>query len=408
MRFILSVSFVFFLTEFVVGQRLFPTIFDTTQNVRMISLDGSAELSSTSIDNSILNRFIAGGEISENNIDRNIARQRILNRTGAIFYGNLKYEDYKSHLFKRPKLGYAVQLGYHQITDVTYTDQLFGLIFKGNEEYAGKSIDLNSTSFYSMAYQKLGFGILFKPSKSYVFINLINVSDYKDGGIDHGTIKQSNELDNVILDVSGNYNQPYKPNFVKGYGISFDAAYNLPIHFFKNRNAKLKISFNDIGFSYIYGGVHHYELNTIKAYQGFTIKQLVNGVKTDQSSLLDTLGVTEKDGAKWMALPFSIEISKGVNEDYEGEFQSVFGIRVYPIASFRPLIFVGADYKPVQKLHIGAMASYGGYAAFRGTIYVQYQTRRFGFGIGCDNIVGMVSKRFGFGQTYNLRLSCAL
>jgi len=51
------------------------------------------------------------------------------------------------------------------------------------------------------------------------------------------------------------------------------------------------------------------------------------------------------------------------------------------------------------------MATYGGFSTFRGTIYVQYTVKNLGFGIGCDNIVGSFSQK-GFGQTYNLKLTC--
>lgn len=68
------------------------------------------------------------------------------------------------------------------------------------------------------------------------------------------------------------------------------------------------------------------------------------------------------------------------------------------------MIYAGIDYKPISNLHLGLLASYGGYSTFRGSLYIQYKIKNFGFGISSDNIVGIVSKKQGFGQTYNIRL----
>lgn len=387
------------------GQRIFPTIIDTSHSFRQLSIDGSAEIASTAFNNQLLNRFLFGGEISAGVIDDNSVKQKSLNRGGAILSGNIVYTDLKVNLFKKEKWGYGVQLGYDQIANISYTDDLFNLVFKGNQEYANSSMDISSSSVKNIAFQKVGFGIYHKPTRSSLYFNIVNVSSYFKGGIDRGTIHQSADLDTITIDAKGSFSQPYKKTFSKGLGFSFDFSYNIPIRLFKNTTAILQAQVRNLGVAYVNGGVKRHYLDSTYSYSGFTVQQLFDGVISEESSLQDTLGIRTGSSSKWIALPFYVQLSKEVNEDFEGKFQSVFGLRVYPIASYRPLIYAGADFRPIQGLHIGLIASYGGFSVFRGTLYLQYNIRNFGVGVGMDNVVGTFYKK-GFGQTYNIRLAC--
>ena len=387
------------------GQALFPRIMDTNRTERTLIVDGSAEVSSTALDNQIINRFLMGGEITSGAIDENSARQKLFNRGGVILSGSIVYSDLKVNLFKNEKLGFGVQLGYDQIASATYTDHLFDLAFKGNKEYANSTMDITSSSIRNIAFQKVGFGVYHKPTRSSLYFNVVNVSSYMKGTIDRGTIRQSENLDTLTIDAKGSFSQPYKKTFSKGMGFSFDFNYNIPIRFFKNDRAFLQAQVRNLGVAYIEGGVKTYRMDSTYDYNGFTVQQLFDGAISSETGLMDTLGIQSRSSSKWIALPFYLQLSKEVNEDYEGKFQSVFGLRVYPIASYRPLIYAGADYRPIQGIHIGLIAAYGGFSTFRGTFYLHYNTKRFGVGVGMDNIVGTVYKR-GLGQTYNLRLTC--
>lgn len=386
------------------GQRLFPAIIDTNKNIREINIDFSAEIASTALDNQILNRILFGGEISDKAIFDNSNRQKLLNRGGSILAGTIQYTDLKVNLFKQEKLGFGIQYGYDQIASISYSDHLFNLAAKGNKEFAGSTADISSTTIRNFAFQKLGFGVILKPTKSSLFLNVVGLSNYFKGGIGNGFIRQSENLDTVTIKANGNFAQPNSQTYLKGMGLSLDFNYNIPINFFKNDHAILQAQVRNLGVVYVDKGVKHYRVDSTYNYTGFSFEQLFNGGLTN-GNLLDTLGIKREKSSKWIALPFYVQLSKAVNEEYEGKFQSLFGLRVYPVASYRPLVYVGADYKPIANLHLGLMASYGGFSTFRGTFYLQYKTPHFGFGIGIDNIVGSVYKK-GLGQTYNIQLIC--
>lgn len=387
------------------SQRLFPTIIDTNSSERSLTLDASAELATTGLNNGMLNRFLFGGAISNDVIQANHDKQKTLNRGGAILSGNLMYTDLKVNLFKNAKIGYGIQYGYSQVSSLTYTDHLYDLVFQGNKNYANVDMRLTGTTVRNMAFQKIGFGLFHKATKSSLFFNLVGVSSYFKGGISDGVLQQSIGLDTLTLAAKGSFSQPYRKTFMKGMGFSVDFNYNIPIRFFKNKRAILQVQVHDLGFAYFDGGVKRYSMDSTYRYTGFTVSQLFNGVMSKTTSLMDTLGITQKGTSKWEVLPFYIQISKAVNEDYEGEWQSLFGLRAYPTASYRPLIYAGVDYRPIKPLHIGALVSYGGFTSFKGTLYLQYKVKNFGIGVATDNIVGAFSKK-GFGQAYNLQLSC--
>lgn len=404
MRKIIYALFCVLTSFFGFSQQLAPEIIDTNKNDRGIYLEGSIELSSTALPNEILNPFLFGGEITNQVIDRNASKQKGLNRAGAIIHGNIMYRDLKTNLFKSEKIGFGVQLGYERMLNASYTKELFGLVFQGNEQYAGQNINLNSTSVADIGYQKMGFGVFLKNTQSYGFLNIINVSDYMKGGVKHGTIQQSEDLDDISLDLAGNWSRTTSNGYARGLGLSIDFKYNIPIKFFKNKTAIVSAQVKNLGFAYIYKGTQKYSMDTILHYNGFSFNQLIDGVISKETSLIDTLGIHEEKGTAVVGLPFYLQIAKEINEDYEGKLQSTFGIRVYPISNYKPMIYAGIDYKPISNLHLGLLASYGGYSTFRGSLYIQYKIKNFGFGISSDNIVGIVSKKQGFGQTYNIRL----
>lgn len=387
-----------------IAQPLMPEIIDTVKNGKEISISGTADVSSSAIDNGMISPFLFGGEISSASIQRNINRQKTMNRGGIIMNGELLYKDFDTPLFKNKKLGFGVQMGYTQFISLSYTKSLFDLVFQGNESYAGQNMNLNSTSFSNIGFQKVGFGLFLKKTQSHFFLNLISISDFSKGSVKHGTIQQSNELDQIGIDMAAQFSRAISSAFSKGAGLSIDIKYNIPLKIFKNKNAKLSVQLSNLGVAYLYQGTNKYTIDTIQHYSGFTVNQLLDGVVSTETSLLDTLGVHQAKGSSWVALPASIQLSKEVNEDFEGKIQSLFGVKVFPISNYRPLVFIGGDYRPIQNLHLGLIASYGGFSTFRGTFYIQYRIKGFGFGISTDNIVGMVSKK-GFGQTYSLRLA---
>lgn len=404
MRFFVAISF-FLSVQILFSQALVPQFIDTLKTGQSIRFSGNVELSATSMTNQMLNPLLFGGEISDQTIDDLAIKQRMLNRVGAIINADFRYENLSVNLFKSPKLGFAVQAGYEQLASVGYTDHLFSLAFQGNENFAGKSIDLSSSAVRNIAFQKLGFGVILKSNKSALFVNLINVSNYFRGGIEHGVVNQSVGLDTVSLDFTGSLIQPYKSTFMKGAGLSLDFNYNIPLKFLKNPNATIQVQFKNLGFAYVDGGLQKKSLDTIHVYSGFTVDQLLSGVISKETSLEDTLGIRTSETGKWIGLPFNFQIAKLISEDYEGKVQSTFGIRVYPISSYKPLFFLGIDYRPIRSLHLGAIASYGGFSLFRASFYVNYNLSKFGIGLGTDNIIGMVSDK-GFGQSYNFRVSC--
>lgn len=396
---------VLLLSGFSFGQRIFPTITDTATHQRILKLEGSAEIASTSLDNQLINRFLFGGEISNAVILENSYKQRLLNKGGFIVSGGIEYTDYKLNLFNSEKIGLGVQIGYDQIASLSYTDHLFDLIFKGNKAYANSNLDLTSTSIRNIAFQKVGAGLLHKGTKSALYFNFVNVSNYLKGGITKGYLHQSAKYDTLLLDAQGSFVHPFRTTFSKGMGFSVDFKYNVPLRFFNNDKAIFSAQIQNLGFAYMDGGLKKYGLDSVYTYTGFTVEQISDGILSEGTSVLDTLGIRKGKTSKWITLPFYVQLSKEVNEDYSGSFQSIFGLRVYPIATYTPLLYVGADYKPIEGLHLGLIATYGGFSTFRGSFYLQYHTERIGFGIGVDNVVGTVYKK-GYGQTYNIQFVC--
>ena len=86
-------------------------------------------------------------------------------------------------------------------------------------------------------------------------------------------------------------------------------------------------------------------------------------------------------------------------------FQSFFGVRLYPTLIYSPYVYAGVHIKPMDKVYVGANVGYGGFANFRGGLYAGMNFDHFSFGLGTENIVGMISRK-GNGQSLYLRVKC--
>lgn len=389
------------------SQLLNPIQYDTNLVNYEYILQGGADYFSTSAYRDFSSKLLLGGEITNDQKDRTFDKHNPINRFGLDLQSEIEFRNYKANLFGNKKWGYVIKAGYFSIGSVAYSKDLFGLVFYGNEAYFDTTAVFSGTTAKFMSFQKVGFGIIGKSRKSSITLNLINVSTAFKGVVNTGKLQQNADGSLVSLTLDGSYASTRTSNFSNGIGASFDFDFKVPFNWIQNRKAYLHFQLKNLGVAYMHQGMQQYVVDSTYNYAGFTVDQLVNSETLfgDQFSLTDSLQIESKISNKWMVLPALFQAGKIIDEHYTGKLQSFFGVRLYPTMLYSPLVYAGANYRPVSWLDIGISGSFGGFGGFRTGFYSSFKTKLLHIGVGTEDIVGWVSKR-GLGQSLNLRLRC--
>lgn len=403
---VLVVCIFIIVSYFSLGQHLLPIQHDTnTYNHELITY-GNADFSSTSVYNEMSKKLLFGGFISNDVKDDSFSKHKGINRFGFDISGELEYRNLKVNFIKE-NIGFIVKGGYYNYMSLLYSKELFGMTFYGNERYLGENIDFSGSRFQTMSFQKIGFGLIDKKSKSNVTLNFYSVSNYAEANVREGQLFQSESGDSVSLTLDGTFDYTAENSFIKGYGVGIDLDFRLPVVLGKEQISYVQFLAKNLGVAHINSRITRYAADTIFTFDGLTFDQLYGdaSIFNDQFSLLDTLGVDSMSVTKIRMLPGFVQVGKIVDDHSEARIQSFFGVRIYPSLTYSPLIYAGAHFRTTKWLDLGANISYGGFTGFRTGIYSQVKLKNFALGISSEDVLGFVAKR-AKGQSLIIRMRC--
>ena len=393
----------------VFGQQLLPIQYDTSIYSQEFFIHGLVDYGSTSIHNDLTQRFLYGGAITNDIKDRSYKSHNGINRVGVDVSAEMEYRNYSVNLFKKQNLGFLVKGGYYNYLSLIYAKDLFGLAFYGNESYLGENIDFSGTRFSAISFQKVGFGLINKKTKSNVALNFYSISSFSEGQIRSGQLFQSVDGDSVNLGLDGTIETASGSNFSKGYGIGVDLDFKIPVIFRADKVSFIQLTAKNLGVAYLNTPITRYSVDTNIAYTGFEFKQLYgeSSILDRNISVLDSLGIDSTSTKKVRFLPGYFQVGKIVDEMNPARIQSFFGLRVYPSIAYTPFLYAGLQIKALRWLDFGVHASYGGFTNFRVGLYSQIKFSNWSFGVATEDFVGMVSPN-GKGQSVIIRLRVKL
>lgn len=400
---LLFYSFIFsFFTSF--SQHLIPIQYDTLVHKYEVITTGIADFGATGIERQFSSKLLFGGEITNEIKDASFDKHKGLNRIGADVQAEVEFRNYKTNLFKQENIGWLIKGGYYNFGSALYTSDLFGLAFYGNQRYLGESIDLTGARFGAWSYQKIGFGIIDKKTKSNLSLNFYNISGYGGANIQQGSIFQNSDADSISIRYDGFAEYSSSSKFMKGWGIGIDFDVRLPVQIKPEETSYIQILVKNVGVAFL-PDVKRYEADSSFTYEGLSFSQLFGdaAIFGDSFSLLDTLNVKEVSYNKIALLPGFLQIGKIVDNQSSKKIQSFFGVRMYPSLTLIPMIYAGANYKPIKWLQVGANVSYGGYSKLRFGLYTSFNYKQFDIGIATEEVVGAVSGK-GMGESVVFRL----
>ena len=171
--------FSFFVQISIFGQHYIPMNFDTLIEPKQeLILTGIADASSTAMGFDIAQKFLFGGAITTEMKDKSLERHKSMNRFGSDANFEIEYRNHKVNMFKDERFGFLVKAGMYNFNQLMYSKDAFSLTMYGNSGFIGDTANLSGTQFKTMTFQKIGFGLIDKISKSSITLNLVSLSLY--------------------------------------------------------------------------------------------------------------------------------------------------------------------------------------------------------------------------------------
>lgn len=388
------------------AQDILPSFYDTLERKQSISINGTGELNSTAISNRLTTYFIRGGQIPDETTAATIANHKSLNRIGFSVVPELEYSVHSIKPFKGKNWGIQFNAGMILTGAGRYSEGLFGLAFKGNEQYLGQEVDFSNSVFGLFGAHKIGFGMIDNISKSSVSINIYGITNYAAGYITEGSFYQDTTGFDAEVMLNGQVETTLGSTYYKGIGVGVDANFYFKTRTFKH-DSYIQFKIQNLGAGFMTADISRYSMDTTLNFNGFVVSDFVGDstIFNDNTKLRDEIGLKEDTiRTRTIALPFSVQIGKIVDEHNTNLVQGFGGIKVYAQNGSIPMVFGGAQFRPTDWLRIGASVSYGGFTGFRGGIYLSAVTKKFNIGLATNNVVGLVSKS-GYGYAYQFRLN---
>ncbi len=405
----LKIGFLCLLSGISFSQQFLPIQHDSISTYNEILVSGNGELSSTSIQNQLFRKLLFGGEITTDQINASLSKHLPMNRLGVDLNSEVEYRNFKSTVFKNSNWGYLIKAGYYAVGGANYSKDIFGLIFNGNQNYLGSSVNISGSSFAFSTFQKIGFGVIDKKSKSSITLNYINASDFQGANIQEGTMDLNADGTLVKLNTKGSYRSTQGANFCKGIGAGIDIDYRFMIIRNGVKNSTFQFIAKNIGLVNYFAGLQSYQMDSTINFEGFKLNQLYGNqsIFNDSVSYIDSLHIHQSVEKKVLFLPGFLQFGKIINEDYSSKWNYFYGIRLYPTLAYTPMLYLGGQWKPNEKVEIGSQASVGGFSRFRMGLYSNFNVSNWVIGIGSQDVIGMISKK-GYGQSLLIRLRCKL
>lgn len=394
----------------VIQAQVLTNFHDTSIVSQEINFSGFADYGATSAQNQLIDKFLFGGEITNDIKDQSLNKHDRINRIGVSALAEFEYINYNIKPIKKKDWGMIIKAGTGVFGGVFYSKDLFQLGMYGNASFDKPTIDLTGTTIDISVFQKIGFGMIDRKSKSRIAINLFNISRNHKLTTRDASLTTSEDESQLVLQADGTFSTRGNKVFNQGLGLGLDLDFRIPIKNRKGNTSFVQIKAVNMGVGFIYQKQKTYKLDNEFTYQGFRFEELLgeNGIFSESSttSVLDTIGVEQGEKTRVIALPGYLQIGKIVDEHSPKKVQSFFGLRVHPTSTYLPYLFAGAHFKAARWFDVGLNLGYGGFSELRGGVYTAFKFEKLKFAIGTEDLLGLAWKK-GRGRSLYFSLKCA-
>lgn len=384
---------------------------DTINDQNILKISSFNTYSSNRFSNELMDKFLFGGEITQELKDQHSSKlSSRRNSIGGEFEQRIDSYSPEINMFKREQFGMKLSFSDNHYFGADVKPGLFNLAMYGNANYVGDTLEMSFSALQYQHYQKFGIGFYHEFNMSSIQLNFITGSRSIKATAGESFVYTHPNVDSIDVLASGSMfmTDRFFPYWAfQGTGFSVDIDYNFIFEGkLKNRQI-INFKINNLGMIFWNRQTKKYVLNTNDTYSGFDIQDILNTDTSQDNSInwMDTLGVTEGIGKQIDVLPLELVVQKLPDHGIEAKWQAIFGLKAIMVPEYFPYLFAGVYYKPHESFSVSTRASYGGFAGFRWGLNLNYWIKdKVYIGAGTFDMIGLVSKKIGFGRGFNFSM----
>lgn len=381
--------------------------FDDGEHQR-IDLEGGGYFGSNVMDIETMTLFYQGGFFDNDLKSESLGRLGANNFFGAEYGGRISYLN--PDVVWLDSAGIYVTYEMNGGGGVSFTEDLFRLVFEGNQRYLGDSAFFSGTEFSAYAFHKIGFGYN-KGDRLKVGLSLLQFDNYTFGSISKGTYYSDPNADSLQLRLAGSWVTDSRKNRNSpiGVGVGVDFEINLPYKDEDTMNLpRLVFGVKNFGAFISTKQMRVLEVDTLYRYSGMELNNLSDFQSGlyDQNNLQDSLLPASDYKRIVRFLPFELYFYSNSNPNGK-KMQLVYGMRYKFRVAMIPQIYLGGDWRPTPKTIITPFLSFGGYSYLKTGLSVRKEFGNLRVGVSFNNIPGFFTKE-AYQKSISMSLSYAI
>lgn len=394
------------------AQNLLPVFEDTLNESSVIDVSSMNYYSSNRFNNAMLDKFLFGGFIDEDLKNSNLERLKGINCIGAEAEQRIDSYTPTIHPFKKEKYGLMLSFSDNHFLSSTLPTDAYKLAMYGNASSVGDTLDLKFAHARYQHYQKLSFGFYDKKTLSSIQLSFVTGSKAFEFYTANSFFYTHPALDSIELNLQGQgfSTERFNPYLAfQGSGFSLDISYNFIFSSRQGKDQIVNFRIGNLGAIFWNQKSADYFVDSLTTYTGFDIHDFLGKDSTTRTwNFEDTLGIVKTTKRYTDVLPVELSIDKMA--DLRGpKLQAIFGFKAILTQDYRPYFYGGLFYRPIDSFWTSTYLSYGGFARLRWGVYATYRpVEKCTISIGTADLIGIISKNFGFGRSANLRVTFKL
>jgi hypothetical protein len=367
-------------------------------------------LGSNSINNHFVSDVYNSKFLDEYNKNSNFLKGK--NVLGSDLYTGAYVAVMPDSLFGSSNLGYRIGFGTRQFRSVRFTNDLYNLIFFGNKEFAGETVDFDNTKFNLIDFQELQLGF-FKDYqdngmkiRGYFGLNILKGQMLQRLNVISGSFYTAEDGEYIDLDTKFRYytsDMSHKKfSDFNGVGLSCDAYIRI-----EDVKSKMTFTFSSQDLGYIVWTKNSYvaRVDTTMHFDGVEISNVLtiaesslHGVSKD--SLMDLIYAHNDTTPLTISLPERLTLE--VQKEWNGFIKTtLLGMNyIFDTGQPIPRFYLIQTFRFTSKLDGGLIANYGGFSRFNAGVLLQYHSgKHISVGIASGDLSGFIIPADAFARS---------
>jgi hypothetical protein len=375
------------------AQSLFLMSGDSTyrNHKSILTIGAGADYRSNALDINFMTKMVRGGIIGRD-VRKNVnSGLKDWNRIGASAGMSIDYLSLSDTIFGKTDLGMKILVQNRYDTHSSFSENFYKLIFEGNTQFRGQTVELGEVNGEYLSYQKFGFGLFHKKTLSQLTVSFVNGQDFYKASTTQADLFTSEIGDSLHLIYEGSVqlSDTAHIGFGSGNGIGFalDARINIPL---SENKGFISIGLNDFGLINWSRESMTLEADSSFSYTGIAIEDIFGDSLSQVSVPVfeDSLAYTSSKGEILTWLPASIDISL-LRQWHDDDFIEA-GMEIKPNTAHIPKLYLKYHYLMDAGSAITAQLAYGGYGKLRLGAGVQKYWQGWYFNLWTEDVPGLI------------------